>query len=388
MKSKSIFQNPYIWLFLCSMFVFLFTDCHRRSPIEDNGNKKRTLTEKEHHGIDVTVEHIQHPSYDYNFCFKLDKQDESDLWIEPTSTYYDKYISDEPMEIPACRPFIHNEYPILGCYIVNNTDSPMSIDRLVLEVSKSEKDPLPFLYIFTDEEYRNSLKLYNEGWENWGKANLEYRILKRNEVFDGKYNKKKEIPYFEDDYQINLINDLLEMGYDVTAISKATGEEEESIKESGIWVEILDKNYDEWQTLCSPVEIGKYVPDDDSDDTDEEINYYGFARIYGQLTFAHHPLKVNFKGIIYLSSSGGGGAGDEIDDSFDVDLKPVGNDYVLQFPYVTSIAPGGNERINLRLKCSRSAIHHFKIKVVNSNDLDISSKNIHLHYIIPRDGEI
>lgn len=77
-----------------------------------------------------------------------------------------------------------------------------------------------------------------------------------------------------------------------------------------------------------------------------------------------------------------------MDDYFDVCLKPVENDYVLQFPYVTSIVPGGNERINLRLKCSRSAIHHFKLKVVNSNDLDISSKNIHLHYIIPRLGDL
>ena len=117
-------------------------------------------------------------------------------------------------------------------------------------------------------------------------------------------------------------------------------------------------------------------------------SYYGFARIYGQLAFAQYPLTIKFNGIIYLSSSTEMGAPDDVDDRFDVSLKPIGNNYVLRYPYVTSIAPGGNERINLRLKCSRSAIHHFKIKAINSNNLDISSKDIHLHYLKPRHGEI
>ena len=111
MKPNRILQNPYVWLFMCSMFVFLFTDCHRQPSSENNENKKRTFSEKEHPGIDVTVEHIQRPSSEYDFCFKLDKQDESDLWIEPTSTYYDKYLSDERMDILDLLPVQKRTHP-------------------------------------------------------------------------------------------------------------------------------------------------------------------------------------------------------------------------------------------------------------------------------------
>ena len=146
--------------------------------------------------------------------------------------------------------------------------------------------------------------------------------------------------------------------------------------------------------MFSPFEIGvneTYEIDENGKATksiDEEAKYFGFARIYGQLSFSQYPLTVKFKGIIPLSTSGEYGAENAVDDRFDVILKPIGNDYVLRFPYVTTIAPGGNERVNLRLKCKQSAIHHFKINAVNSNDLDISSKNIHLHYINPRHSEI
>lgn len=389
-------QNLYINLFLFYMFVFLFIGCNRQPSTENNkenekyfaNSDERSIKEKkEHLGIDVTVEHIRHPLYsdfdmDYNFCFKLDKQDYYDLWIEPTSTYYDNYIDGNRMEINDYQP-IQNEYPILGCYLVNNTDFPLNIDKLVLDVSESEKDPLPYLYIYTSTSH--SLSFSNENWENWGNAILEYKILKKNEVFEGEYNKKIEIPYFEDDYDINFIDDLIEMGYDVTTISKEIGKAVNSIKESGIWIEITDNNFEKWKVLFNPFEIGKY---DEVGNVSKEDMYYGFARIFGQLSFANYPFNVKFKGRIILSTSTEYGAPDDIDDHFDVSLKPVGNNYVLRFPYVTSIAPGGNERINLRLKCPRSAIHHFKIKVENSNDIDISSKNIHLHYIKPRHGDI
>ena len=217
--------------------------------------------------------------------------------------------------------------------------------------------------------------------------------MKKGEKFDGKYNKNRVIPYFEDDYELDLIDDLIEMGYNLEAISKTLGEEIDNIK-NGFWIQIPEEKFEEWKRLFSPFEIGINETEeiDENGKTiksfDEEAKYYGFARIYGQLSFSKYPLTVKFKGKIPLSTSGEYGAGNDIDDRFDVTLKPIGNDYLLCFPYVTTIAPGGNERINLRLKCEQSAIHHFKIKAVNSNDLDISSKNIHLHYIKPRHSEI
>ncbi len=395
----TLLQSTYIKLYMLYLSVFLIIGCNGQtstgSNVEDEGylaHSEETIFEdnKEHLDVDVTVEHIHHPLYsdfnlDYNFSFKLDKQDNYDLWIEPTSTYYDNYIYGNRIEIDDYFQDIRNEYPILGCYLVNNTDSPLNIDKLVLDVSESKKDSLPYLYMYTSESQMNSLSFTNENWENWGKAILEYKILKKNETFNGKYNKKIEIPYFEDDYDINFIDDLIKMGYDISAISKEIGKEETSIKESGIWTEIKDNNFEKWKLLFSPFEIGKY---NEMGNGSEEDVYYGFARIFGQLSFAQYPHKIKFKGKIILSTSNEYGAPDDIDDHFDVNLKPVGNNYVLRFPYVTSIAPGGNERINLRLKCPRSAIHHFKIKVGNSNDLDISSKNIHLHYLKPRHGDI
>ena len=411
MKAKSILLNSFMRLLLCILFVFLCIGCRQQQPMAGNADDEKSQVQSEENeaeeegegrlSIDVTVEHTPYPEdfLKYDFCFKLGKQDKSDLWIEPTSRYYDDYISGECMDLDVDwggdkNEEIRNEYPIIGCHIVNNTDLPLSIDRLELIVSKSEEDPFPYVHIYTSDNLMNSICFTNENWTNWGKATLKYKILKKGEQFDGKYNKKREIPFFEDYYELNLIDDLTEMGYNLEAISKTLGEEKDNIKD-GFWVQIPEEKFEEWKNLFSPFEIGVNEIAEEIDENgkttetfDEEAKYYGFARIYGQLSFSRYPLTVKFKGKIPLSTSGEYGAGNDVDDRFDVTLKPIGTDYVLRFPYVTSIAPGGNERVNLRLKCKRSAIHHFKIKAINSNELDISSKNIHLHYIKPRHSEI
>lgn len=393
-------QKSYKGLFFCVLFISLCMSCRQQPKDQVRSEENEVEDGKEHLGIDVTVEHTPYPEdfYEYGFCFKLDRQDESDLWVEPTSDYYDEYISGECMDLDVdwggySYNDIRNEYPIIGCHIVNNSDMTLSIDRLELNVSKSEEDPFPYVHIYTSDNMMNSICFTNESWTNWGKATLKYKILKKGEKFDGKYNKNRVIPYFEDDYELDLIDDLIEMGYNLEAISKTLGEEIDNIK-NGFWIQIPEEKFEEWKRLFSPFEIGINETEeiDENGKTiksfDEEAKYYGFARIYGQLSFSKYPLTVKFKGKIPLSTSGEYGAGNDIDDHFDVTLKPIGNDYVLRFPYVTTIAPGGNERINLRLKCEQSAIHHFKIKAVNSNDLDISSKNVHLHYIKPRHSEI
>ena len=401
-------------IYVLFAIVCLLCGCHNKKEEKVESQKKDTIPtlsnlvpHKEDIPkipIDIVLEHIKHPldgESDYCYQFKIVNQNESEIWIEPTSTYYDSYMSGKRMEIiTGATPEFDwtNEYPILGCYLINNTENALNINRLDIKVESSDEDPLPFLYIFCNEEHSNSITFVNGNWTNWEQAKLDYKILKKGETFDGKYDRNKTIPYFEDSYSLNFVDDLIDMGYDFEKVCKAAKITMKEGREQGVGLfGFDDEHFDDYKDLFYPFEIGfinetEYVADSDTEsDAEEDFGpkrheYGGFARIYGRLSFASHPHQVEFQGKLSLSSALGLGAALDEDERFDVELRPKGSDYVLHYPYTTKISSGGSERVSIRLKCKRSAIHTLVIDAVNNNGLKICSKKIHLHYLFPRFG--
>ena len=82
--------------------------------------------------IDISLKHIQNPDdQDYDLTYEIAEQDNDCIRIEPTSTYYDNYVSGVPFYIPTCSYWDSetNEYPLLSCSIINNSNEDLSIDR-------------------------------------------------------------------------------------------------------------------------------------------------------------------------------------------------------------------------------------------------------------------
>ena len=325
--------------------------------------------------ISISLEHID--QFASHIRFNITDEDEY-VAIEPTSTYYDAYMSSKRLQVEntafvSDMPTEYNEYPRVQCFIVNNTNETLSINALNLCVENSTTDPLPYIHLFAEEAYSNTLTLVNEGWYNWGKATLSYTLLKKGEDFDGQYTKQKSIPYFDDIYRVNFLEDLLAMGYDYNGLLQLAGNLGQNEDNDYVCTYIDDAQFETYRRAFYPFEVGT-------------INYerMGFARLYGKLTFSESDHEVEFSARISLTSEGGFGAGMDEDDAFDVQLKTSGDNYTLRYPYVTSIAPGGSERVALTLMCSQSTMHKMHIEAVNDNGLSIRSKEIRMHYLNPK----
>lgn len=325
--------------------------------------------------------------YQYDISFKMSEYDDY-ISIDPTSYYYDLYTSGNRFEIPNIA-FLEdvtewNIYPKIDCFIVNNTNSTLSINELTINVVSSEIDPLPYLYIASEYAYTNKLVIANESWNEWESAILEYSILKKGENFNGAYNSKKVIPYFKDFYRIDFIQDLIAIGYDYTKVKSI--DDREGNEDEFVWLWINQQNYNAYRDIFSPFEIGiEYINKGGRKIVDDyENRYSGFARIYGKLSIPEKSFSNEFKGRINLSSTGEFGAGMDEDDSFDVELKPVGKNYKIKFPNITTIEPEDSERIGLTILCPKSSLHSMTIEAVNDNGLNIKSKEIKLHYLNPK----
>ncbi len=300
--------------------------------------------------------------------------------------------------IPEIHEFLYTDfliYPRLRLYVENNTDQPISISSLDIVVSESEVDPLPYIYI-EPLAVGNALSLWNESWCDWGTMTLSYSLLTKGETFDGHYENSINIPYFTGVVYVDLLNDLRKKGYNEQiaelfndnsefasifgidfgqsiAKAKIVGKDcsIEHLKK-GMGILPYDFRFEENESLYAPFEYGM------------GLNPYIFARLYGKLSFSKSSFTKEFRTDINLSYAERSAGEMDLSDSFDVNLKPVGEDYAVQYPYTTTIPAGQTEMLQVIIKCPQSAIHKFYVRINNNNELNIRTKDIRLHLLNSR----
>lgn len=333
-------------------------------------------------GLDIDFSDNEYIGGNMTLKFRIARNDN---WfvIEPTSPYYDKYISGQRFRIPEVVSYSEddfidgNMYPKIYCYITNNTESNVRISSLDLEVERSRIDSLPYFNIATEYANSNCLVLVNENWFNYGKVKFEYTILKKGEAFND-YEKVLIIPYFQDIYRLNFKQDLIDKGYNFEGLRNIVGNDVEDFNfensDGCMNLYIPEDELPRYSKLFYPFEVVKV----------EENSYMGMARIYGRLSFEKSNFTTCFYGQLSLSYPAEFGAGMDEDDSYDIELRPEGDDYTLTFPYNITLRPGQIKKIGLTLLCQKSSNHIFRIKAKNNKSLKIYSKPIKLHYLNPR----
>lgn len=372
------------------LFIVIFTACGGNSPKTNSSNVQNDSKKSVDLPIEIKVvrENKSEKQRDY-LHFYLSNESDNDIYINPSSGYYDKYTSGQSFNLPEVAYISemggdgyteNSEFLSTDYYIVNNTENALSINGLDIVVHKSEIDKFPYIHVASEEKYSNTLVLANESWSNWESLSFRYKILKKDEDFDGNYQKEKQIEYFEDIKRIDFLPDLIEKGYDFETVKNKYKSNliEQGIHENKeddcMCLNINNENFDQYANLFYPFEIGSAY----------EGEYYGFARICGEISFSESDFRISFSGKIFLSTQGGFGGGLDINDSYNVKLQSEGQDYIKHFPYITKIEPGGSERVNLTFMCSKSSNHIFFLRALNDNDLTIESKKIHFHFLLPK----
>lgn len=320
--------------------------------------------------------------------YEVTHETDKDIYIDINSRYYKQYMSGTRFMVDKIAVFENSEnveYLTMNLDVVNNTNERLSIKELNIKVDESEPDTTPLIYICTTEEVSNSIYFVNQSWFNWKGLTFSYSLLKSGESFDGQYKKKRHIPYFDSYTVIDLLPDMISMGYDYDGLIKSiktlyphSPDDEDTDDVSGKCVELYitgdDENFDFFQNKFEPFRLNKSNFDE----------YVGSATLYGSIKFDDSDFKVDFIAEISLSTSGGLGALSYENDKFDVKLRSSGKDYTLRFPYTTVIEPYGAEMIKLSVKADKSSSHKFHVDIKNDNGLNIRSKDVNYHHYYPK----
>lgn len=364
--------------------------------------------------------------------FEVVKETDDTIYLDWNNSYYKDFMSGKQIEadITVEWPDLVKGYLNVDLDIVNNSDNALDIEELDIIVANSTPDSIPFVYICTELDRSNTIHIINLSWFNWHGMTFNYSILKQGEVFDGTYPMKKHLNYFEHDTILNLLPDMISMGYGFDKLCKYMDstdgyvQTEEDIywfnrlldpskefddliidlnkndyeyliekfgdiedlggnRYSCICLDIYNKNHAD--SLFFPFNVRSEVQ---SLDYDEGDYYYGYARLYGEIAFDDSDYSLNFQAIINLSTHCEFGAGSDENDKFDVELKTQDSDYLLRYPYTTVIEPYGTERISLVIKSEKSSNHLFTISAKNGNGIKVKSKAIDIHYMSPRHYDI
>lgn len=366
------------------------------------------------------------------YSFKVEKETEESIQIDNEPVYYDSYTSSHRFRVPKVVWF---EYPYaenlsLQIDVVNNKSFPLDIEDLIVVVEKSKPDTIPLVFICTEEMNSGAISFYNGSWFNWGGFTFNYSILRKGERFNGKYKSTRHIDYFKKDTVINLIPDLIKRGYNFKRICQLDSKLDEVPFDVKAYNKLCDPDFDfripevvddkditYWGyvrdykdiTLCGisrfvkskkeaaklfyPFEI---VFDDveaignltEEDAYSMEINdMEAYATLYGNITFDNTNFSVDFIARVSLKGMCGRGAGGWENDGFDIMLRENDSNYLLRMPYTTIIAPNATEMVKLTVKAPVSSNHKMHIFLNNGNNLNIRSKDILLHYLLPPQNE-
>lgn len=327
---------------------------------------------------------MRHSDEFATLTFKITNEDQNSITIRPTSKYFDKYISNKIFEINYCvspgyGDTENDEYPEIDCFIVNNSNKSIVINSLDINVESSLLDYFPYIYIGTPQDYSNCIYFLNESWTNWGQMTFKYKILIKGEEFNGQYEKQMVVPNFNDKKIVNLLPDLIAKGYNYDAIRNAAikdGIYFESENNAYLGLYRIEKKYfQKYKDLFKPFEIESDYGGD---------SYSGFARIYGEITFSNSTHKIAFVGKLSLSTEGGFGAGMYEDGKYSIKLSDNRQNYVIRYPYNTTLKPGGSERVRVKFMAPKSSNHKFYISANNNSNVAIKSKMINLYLLMPK----
>ena len=318
---KNIYNKIIVYLCTCRFIIFLYfivislicLSCGSSPKISRNSNdnqEKASIVKTNDIPIAVSITHTgdEDMRQMVDVEYEVTRETDYEIYIDINSSYYKRYTSGIRFKTDKL-PFFENSENVenltLCLDVVNNTSKKLSINELDINVEESKLDTTPIVYICTTEERSNSIYFVNESWFNWKGITFSYSLLKKGETFNGHYKKTRHIPYFDSYTIIDLLPDMISMGYDYDGLV-------ESIKtrypnsinndDSSNFIEFCiteeDENFRFFQNKFEPFGLKK----------DSNGEYVGSATLYGSIIFDNVDFKVDFIAEVSLSSSGGFGA--------------------------------------------------------------------------------
>lgn len=313
------------------------------------------------------------------------------ITITPKMLYLDdaaKGLVVDPVEY-FWNPF-KCQFPSLDVVLVNNSSKTLVLSEAILEVASSKPDFSPVIVI-PSNTHEMVLRIKNEGWGKISNAVLRCNLLQtgikgympdppidRIEIREP-FAHTFKIGDFAESAELNLRDTLKTLGVDIEAIEKAPRRSQQMYAlhamnngENTIFAKHMGRFPDmETDTAWAAFPDGYVVVagrlDFDSLDeqgVDKRFSLPIRARVFMFTMRYDQPMPPSYE--------------------YSAELEHTGQDYEVPVKMSQTLKSGDADRFTIRLSCTQSAFHDFRIRWRFVGGLTCQSYNIRLRHFVPR----
>lgn len=371
-----------------------------RSVAERIGSSERRPEEEPIEGVDFEVGVLPNPPQDGRVVefhpqsrtlTYTSRASREALAISPSMRYQEAAASGLPIDPVEhyWNPF-RCQFPALDVVLVNNSVKTLVLVEAVVEVAISKPDFSP-LIVIPSNTWGMKLQIKNEGWGKISNAKLRCNLLPTQangympdppihhiEIGE-EFSHSFEIGDFAESAEVDLRDTLRDLGVDIDAINKAPkrsqmiyamnamqrGEDTRHAKHMGRFPDM--ENDKAWSPFPDGYVVVAGLLEFDAADADGEESHYSLpirARVFMFDVRLDQPIPPSYQ--------------------YSAELEHTGVDYEVPVKLSQTLKPGEADRFTIRLACTQSAFHEFRIRWRFVGGLSSRSYPIRLHQLVPR----
>lgn len=383
-------------------------------PIYINNNSKPLSKDNVKIGVSILNDQIydEHKAFiddslfAYEYFWYKDSLIKNIHYVFPKNKYLTSFYNNK-VSLDWGHPWwewiMEPRNPKFDIKIVNNSDETLVIDKILIDVEKSEKDKRPFFFIFIQSETTSAIELVNDCWDEWEECDFNFSFGRDASSFNGNYKYSKKIKYFKFSNILSFVPELRKEGVKYNELLKLRWDEDYLIGKSTDEINYEIEHFEfpirgktEFEKVNklipypTKLEIGEnFFPQDEDftniDDIDDsegfDENFYPCPKIYlfGELRVKGYEHAIKVEGFIPIAYPGGG-ADLDLGLEFNAYLKDEGSNYTIEYPVSLMIKPKEAEKVDVNIGAPRSSFHLFKFRIANINGVNIESQKIKLDY--------
>ena len=327
------------------------------------------------------------PFYDFFHYIELENEDRT--IIRPEGEYVGDYyfedsitIMDHGFLLTGEKGFTNLHHPILDITLVNNSESTILVNELLIDVEESYIDKNPFVVF---REGSGIITIEDLGWRQWENAKFRFSLLPKNKPFNGKYKFERTIYPTEESMNIPMYDYFVKSGINFAKLCSISFIHEEEDGKIPYWSEKGEpEEIDKFRKLLYPIELDeeKYEVEREKDGKkiiEEGVAYADpYLVLHGELIFDNGSRFKVGGTVRFITSEGWGATALKCSRLVDVKLRTEGNNYTIKYPVSHYLRKGDVDRIAIQLDADKTSYHKFKVRLHNTNQIDIETKPIDL----------
>ena len=322
----------------------------------------------------------------YDFFHYIETKKDGYTVIRPDGDYVGDYYLNDSITIQNHSflllgedGYTNEHHPVLDVTLVNNSESTILVNELLIDVEESFIDKNPFVIFY---EEGGELFIEDRGWRPWKNAKFRFSLLPENQLFDGKYKFERTLYPSEEGIRIPMYDYFVQSGIDFQKLCTSSIVHESQDGEIPYWEHYWgcsdSASIDTLKKLLYPIELKVETLYDETGEEEHQEYIDPYLVLHGELIFDNNSRFKVGGTVRFITSEGWGAPYLECSRLVDVKLRTEGKNYTIKYPVSHYLKKGDVDRIAIQIDADKTSYHKFRIRLHNSNQIDIKTDPIDL----------